>query len=363
MAQARNSNNPDDVMRLGELGVEARAAATREAQAKLDAGEMPVFHGDTSTEVITPSAKEAGRFQVTTYTEQGAMGDSQYDTLEDAINAISIHSKRLLTRDEARKAMADRLEQENAYQSKKARVESGPRVDDTVYVTEADGTVGEYTYRGKDGEGNAMVVKGMTQKSVPMANVQMEQPNVQQQPAIQTEAPAQGQPAQAEGVAQQKTPKQPEAEGGRVEASVAQPNQPNPQVDNVQSERPQAPSGAQTQAYDDTAQRVQGEATAAAAGPATGAAQAAEPGAVAGSTGQQGGVAETQAQYAPPAATQPQVPSDQELSAPIEYKGAKRKKISLEVDGKPEQITALPYIRDLDSRLSKLAKVVRCLGR
>jgi hypothetical protein len=43
-----------------------------------------------------------------------------------------------------------------------------------------------------------MVVKGMTQKSVPMANVQMEQPNVQQQPAIQTEAPAQGQPAQAE---------------------------------------------------------------------------------------------------------------------------------------------------------------------
>jgi hypothetical protein len=67
-----------------------------------------------------------------------------------------------------------------------------------------------------------------------------EQANVPQQPQVQTEAPAQGQPAQAEGVAApevatnpivdnetatdapQKTPKQPEAEGGRVAPSVAQ---------------------------------------------------------------------------------------------------------------------------------------------
>jgi GGDEF domain-containing protein len=70
----------------------------------------------------------------------------------------------------------------------------------------------------------------------------------------------------------------------------------------------------------------------------------------------------TPPQDAPAPGAQPQVPSDQALSAPIEYKGAQRKKITLEVDGKPEQFNALPYIRDLDSRLSKLAKVVRCLG-
>jgi hypothetical protein len=215
------TNDPDGLMRMGGLMQEARSAAAQEAKAKLDTGEMPVFHSENTTSVITPSAKEPGRYQVTTYTDQGAMGDSQFDTLEEAIESVGVKNQRLLSKAQARKAMADRLEQENTYQSKKARVESGPRVDDTVYVTESDGTVGEYTYRGKDGEGNAMVVKGLTQKSVPMANVQMEKPNVQQQPQVQTEAPAQGQPAQAEGVGQQKTPKQPEAEGGRVAPSVS----------------------------------------------------------------------------------------------------------------------------------------------
>ena len=109
-----------------------RAAVTKDAQDALSQGVMPVYVSNTGlTQVITPSAQRKGMYQVTRYNDTGAIGDSQYNSLEEAIRDNQIDQDRLPP-EQADAHMQKLVEAEAEYQRKRsARDQNQPTREDT----------------------------------------------------------------------------------------------------------------------------------------------------------------------------------------------------------------------------------------
>ena len=93
--------------------------------AKLLAGELPVFQKDGLTVSISNSARQAGMFQVTRFNESGALGDSQYRSVEEAIRSEGLRGFALLSALDAEKVMASFVEAEAGFQEGPGRVADG----------------------------------------------------------------------------------------------------------------------------------------------------------------------------------------------------------------------------------------------
>lgn len=92
---------------------------TDDAKKSLDSGEMPVFQSGRVTVAITPSAQSPGMVQATRYNDTGAIGDSQYKSVEAAILGESLVNSERLPADIAQQRMADVAEAESVYQAKR----------------------------------------------------------------------------------------------------------------------------------------------------------------------------------------------------------------------------------------------------
>ena len=97
-----------------------KQSTQQEIDTKLNAGEVPVFDAGRDTFVtVTPSAQQPGKFQVTRYNKGGVFGDTQYDTIEQAISDNRLHSSRILPKEEAEARFAESLKAEAEYQARK----------------------------------------------------------------------------------------------------------------------------------------------------------------------------------------------------------------------------------------------------
>lgn len=95
-------------------------AVAQDIKQTLDANEMPVFVSKSGlTSVITPSAQQGGMFQLTRYNQTGAIGDSQYKTIEEAITDNNLQDANRLDKTKAEEHMAKLVDAEAAYQSSK----------------------------------------------------------------------------------------------------------------------------------------------------------------------------------------------------------------------------------------------------
>lgn len=92
-----------------------------DAEAELAAGRPVVYKGAGSNPVhytITPSAKEAGKYQVTQYNDTGALSDTQHDTVADAMQehgAALAYGARKVEGEQASALMMELMQAESAY--------------------------------------------------------------------------------------------------------------------------------------------------------------------------------------------------------------------------------------------------------
>ena len=113
-----------DAPPISEQHIEAiralRNAVTQDAESALNQGIAPVYVGSTGiTHVITPSAQRKGMYQVTRYNDTGAIGDSQYNSVAEAIRDNQIDKDRL-SPGAADKHMQKLVEAEAEYQRKRS---------------------------------------------------------------------------------------------------------------------------------------------------------------------------------------------------------------------------------------------------
>ena len=103
-----------------ELLDELQSTVTNYTASKLESGEMPVFTSGELTIIVTPSAKQEGLFQVTRYSRNGAIGDSEYTSIEKAVESEGLQYNTPLSGKEAVAAITQANEAEGNFQSRLA---------------------------------------------------------------------------------------------------------------------------------------------------------------------------------------------------------------------------------------------------
>ena len=98
-------------------------AVAQDAARTIESGEMPVFRVGKLAVAITPSAQNPGKFQVTRYNDSGALGDSQYNSVEDAIRQEGLAEAPRLSQEEAGQVMQRAAQAEAEYQKRRAEVD------------------------------------------------------------------------------------------------------------------------------------------------------------------------------------------------------------------------------------------------
>lgn len=106
--------------------------------------QLPVLKGKELTYVVHPSTKKPGSYQVTTYNDTGALGDTTVDNLDDIVSAIGSPNVRVLDQTEAEAALAKVAAAEGEYQSKRNAPKAKPAATSTVREMTEEG-------RAKDG--------------------------------------------------------------------------------------------------------------------------------------------------------------------------------------------------------------------
>ena len=98
-----------------------QSAVTDDARSAIDAGEMPVYKvTDHVSVAIHPSAQNPGMVQVTRYTKDGVIGDSQYNNIDEAVRYEGLTHKPRIAPDEAVAAIEKSIQAEAEYQARKA---------------------------------------------------------------------------------------------------------------------------------------------------------------------------------------------------------------------------------------------------
>lgn len=115
---------PDQLQqRMADLAL-LRTTLEEIVQDHLDYGEMPVFASKSGPLVtLSPSAQKPGQLQATRYNNTGAMGDSHYADISQAITGEMLMHMPLLVGDEAAERMQQVVEAEAAYQEQRRQRE------------------------------------------------------------------------------------------------------------------------------------------------------------------------------------------------------------------------------------------------
>jgi len=84
-----------DLESMAEIGGQLTYTITQDTTQAISNGEMPIFKtGKNSFIAISPSAQNEGKIQVTRYNSNGIMGDSQYNSIEEAVSSEGIYQQR-----------------------------------------------------------------------------------------------------------------------------------------------------------------------------------------------------------------------------------------------------------------------------
>jgi hypothetical protein len=122
-----DSGDPFDDATLA-AGKRLKDAVTKDATSAIDAGEMPVYRTKTGLVLaLTPSAQEPGKFQLTRYNDTGAIGDSQYNTIADAVQHDRLDYAQRLSASDAEAAMEKVVAAEAEYQQRRAEREAAAK--------------------------------------------------------------------------------------------------------------------------------------------------------------------------------------------------------------------------------------------
>ena len=105
------------------LSEQLRQAVTADAEASISNGDMPVYQSGQTTLSIGPSAQNPGKFQITRYTKDGVIGDSQYNSIADAVFQEGLAWKPRLSQEQSAQVMQQAADAEAAYQERKAAIE------------------------------------------------------------------------------------------------------------------------------------------------------------------------------------------------------------------------------------------------
>jgi len=109
-----------------------QSAVTQDAQSALNSGEMPVYKvTDHVSVAIHPSAQNPGMVQVTRYTKDGVIGDSQYNNVDDAVRQEGLTHKPRIPSGDAIKAIEQSIAAEAEYQQRKGNNAAQPAQMDT----------------------------------------------------------------------------------------------------------------------------------------------------------------------------------------------------------------------------------------
>jgi hypothetical protein len=104
----------------GRLTDLLQTAVTNDAKKAMDSGEMPVYRvTDHVSVAIHPSAQNPGMVQVTRYTKDGVIGDSQYNNIDDAVTQEGLTHKPRIPSGDAIKAIEQSIAAEAEYQQRK----------------------------------------------------------------------------------------------------------------------------------------------------------------------------------------------------------------------------------------------------
>lgn len=97
-----------------------------DAQAAIDGGEMPAYRAKNGLVVtVSPSAQNPGKLQVTRYDEgKGVIGDSQYNSVEDAIRQEGISNYERMPAGEVDAVLSNAAKAEVEYQKLRAEVDA-----------------------------------------------------------------------------------------------------------------------------------------------------------------------------------------------------------------------------------------------
>lgn len=126
-----------------------QSAVTQDAQSALNAGEMPVYKvTDHVSVAIHPSAQNPGMVQVTRYTKDGVIGDSQYNNVDDAVRQEGLTHKPRIASNEAVAVIEKSIQAESEYQQRKSAAPV-PNADAGI------GVGGKSGYQQRKAEANA----------------------------------------------------------------------------------------------------------------------------------------------------------------------------------------------------------------
>lgn len=112
-----------------------QAEVVKDASASIERGEMPVYR---VTELLCvamhPSSRTEGMIQATRYATDGLIGDSQYNSLEEAVRSEGLWFVPRLSTEDAAQVLADSIKAEAGFQDWKAKVTSTADVVETAEV-------------------------------------------------------------------------------------------------------------------------------------------------------------------------------------------------------------------------------------
>jgi hypothetical protein len=101
-------------------------AVTDDAKSAIGAGEMPVYKvTDHVSVAIHPSAQKEGMIQVTRYTKDGVIGDSQYNSIDEAVRFEGLTHKPRIPSNEAIAHIENSIAAEAEYQKRKNEQQAG----------------------------------------------------------------------------------------------------------------------------------------------------------------------------------------------------------------------------------------------
>lgn len=129
--QAQLANTDPFSQESSDLTERLQLAIQSDAEQAIAAGDLPIYRvTDHVSVAIHPSAQNPGQIQVTRYSKDGVIGDSQYNTLADAIRQEGLSDKPRLAEADARAVIENAIRAEQAYQQRRAEIDRpAPPVD------------------------------------------------------------------------------------------------------------------------------------------------------------------------------------------------------------------------------------------
>jgi murein DD-endopeptidase MepM/ murein hydrolase activator NlpD len=132
------ADQANDLNGIYTAAKELDAAIIPVVQARIDSGEMPVFKGKNLTYAVHPATDSIHAYQVTRYGDDGALGDTRYNTLEEAVRDSRLSTIDMLTSNAAIAEMNRLAKAESGYQGRRTSQPAPVKIDKTALKAASD---------------------------------------------------------------------------------------------------------------------------------------------------------------------------------------------------------------------------------